>query len=130
MKDIFEQKVLCGKCERVMKPFESVEDGFRIRFLKCEHCGERVMHPLDMQEYSDFMALKNKIFKVKLRVVGNSYAVSIPKEIVNFIKEEERIMNDMVRLCFEEAGKLSLLFSDAAHPLNNNGVIKIKRLRR
>ncbi len=128
MKDIFEQKVLCGKCERVMKPFEDMEDGFRIRFLKCEHCGERVMHPLDMQEYNDFVALKNKIFKVKLRVVGNSYAVSIPKEIVNFIKEEERIMDDMVRLCFEEAGKLSLMFSDASHPLKS--VIKIKRIRR
>lgn len=126
MKDIFEQKVLCSKCERVMRLSEAIEDGFRIRFLKCEHCGEKVVHPLDMQEYNDFMALKNKIFKVKLRVVGNSYTVSIPKEIVNFIREEERIMNDMVRLCFEEAGRLSLMFNDdISRDLNN--IKKVKR---
>lgn len=126
MKDIFEQKVLCSKCERVMRLSEAIEDGFRIRFLKCEHCGEKVAHPLDMQEYNDFMALKNKVFKVKLRVVGNSYTVSIPKEIVNFIREEERIMNDMVRLCFEEAGRLSLMFNDdISRDLNN--IKKVKR---
>ena len=45
-------------------------------------------------------------------MVGNSYAVSIPKEIVDFIKEQEKIMNDMVRLCFEDFGRLSLNFLD------------------
>jgi hypothetical protein len=45
-----------------------------------------------------------------MRFVGNSYAVSIPREIVNFMKEQEKIMNNMVRLCFEDFGKLSLDF--------------------
>ena len=45
-----------------------------------------------------------------MRFVGNSYTVSIPKEIVNFMKEQEKIMDDMVRLCFEEFGRISLNF--------------------
>jgi hypothetical protein len=47
-----------------------------------------------------------------MRLVGNSYAVSIPKEIVSFMKEQEKIMDDMVRLCFEDIGKLSLNFEE------------------
>ena len=47
-----------------------------------------------------------------MRLVGNSYAISIPKEIVSFMREQEKIMNDMVKLCFEEAGRLSLDFNE------------------
>jgi hypothetical protein len=51
-----------------------------------------------------------------LRVVGNSHAVSIPKEIVDFINDMHRgmsrQMDDMVKLCFEDFGKLSLSFID------------------
>ena len=46
-----------------------------------------------------------------MRIVGNSYAVSIPKEIVSFMQEKEKVFNDMVKLCFEESGKLSLTFN-------------------
>jgi hypothetical protein len=45
-----------------------------------------------------------------MRIVGNSYAVSIPKEIVDFIKQQERIMDNMVRLAFNDAHKLSMMF--------------------
>ena len=47
-------------------------------------------------------------------MVGNSYTVSIPREIVNFINEQHRIMDDMVRLSMDQMGKLSLIF----HELN------------
>ena len=47
-----------------------------------------------------------------MRLVGNSYAVSIPKEIVSFMGEQEKTLNDMVKLCFEEMGKLSLDFGE------------------
>ena len=56
------------------------------------------------------MSLKNKEFNVKMRLVGNSYAVSIPKEIVSFMRAQEKVMDDMVKLCFEEMGRLSLNF--------------------
>jgi hypothetical protein len=47
-----------------------------------------------------------------MRLVGNSYAVSIPKEIVSFMNTQKRIMDDMVKLCFEEMGRLSLNFGE------------------
>ena len=43
-------------------------------------------------------------------MVGNSHAISIPKEIVNFIKQQEREMDTMVRLCLEDMERLSLRF--------------------
>ena len=71
--------------------------------------GETI-HPVDEQEYNKFINLRNKEFQVKMRVVGNSYTVSIPKEIISFMNEQKKVMNDMVRLCFEEMGRLSLNF--------------------
>lgn len=82
-----------------------------MRALICEKCGNKIIHPEDEEEYSQFLSLKNKVFKVKLRLVGNSYAVSIPKEIVEFMREQEKIFNDVVSLCFQDAKKLNLLFN-------------------
>ena len=60
--------------------------------------------------------MRRKTFNVKLRVVGNSHAISIPKEIVDFINETNqgmrKHMNEMVKLCFEDFGKLSVNFMD------------------
>ena len=95
-----------------MKPIEIEKNGFFLRAVICDRCGSKVIHPKDETEYNNFIQLKNKVFKVKMRIVGNSYAVSIPKEIVEFIKEQERIMDNMVRLCFNDAKKLSLMFGE------------------
>ena len=78
----------------------------------CPKCNEKIIHPSDETEYNKFADLKNKEFHVKMRLVGNSYSVSIPKEIVLFMREQEKIMNDMVKLCFEDIGKLSLNFTE------------------
>ncbi|PIZ83683.1 hypothetical protein COX97_00755, partial [Candidatus Pacearchaeota archaeon CG_4_10_14_0_2_um_filter_05_32_18] len=59
-----------------------------------------------------FLKLRNKQFNVKLRMVGNSYTVSIPREIVNFINEQDKIMDEMVKLSFERMGKLVLIFNE------------------
>ena len=97
-----------------MKKTKFVKNGFVLRGVACpnESCNEKIIHPIDEQEYNKFINLRNKEFKVKMRLVGNSYAVSIPKEIVSFMNEQEKIMNDMVKLCFEDFGKLSLSFGD------------------
>ena len=88
------------------------KNGFVFRVLVCpnKNCHEKIIHPVDEQEYNKFINLKNKEFKVKMRLVGNSYAVSIPKEIVSFMNEQKKIMDEMVRLCFEDFGRLSLNF--------------------
>ena len=95
-----------------MQKAKIIKNNFMFRALVCPKCGEKIIHPNDEAEYERFTNLKNKEFHVKMRLVGNSYAVSIPKEIVSFMREQEKIMNDMVRLCFEDIGKLSLNFSE------------------
>jgi len=91
---------------------EILKNGFKMRIVRCEECNETIVHPRDLAEYEQFTNLKNKTYKVKLRLVGNSYAVSIPKEIIDFVREQERMMDDVVRLCFNEARKLSLMFGE------------------
>ena len=110
--DIFDNPVLCKNCNIKMKKAELLRNGFKLRALICERCNNRIIHPQDEQEYQKFLSLRGKIFKVKMRIVGNSYAVSIPKEIVEFVKEQERIMDNMVKLCFNDAKKLSLFFGE------------------
>ncbi len=112
MTDIFDNAILCKGCKREMQNAKVSKNGFLLRAKICQKCGDTVIHPVDEQEYNKFIGLKNREFRVKMRLVGNSYAVSIPREIVNFIHEQEKIMNDMVSLCFEEAGKLSLNFQE------------------
>ncbi|MEK6872220.1 MAG: hypothetical protein AABX16_04925 [Nanoarchaeota archaeon] len=110
MTDIFDNKIVCKNCNEEMKPVSVNRNGFALRAIECNDCKSRIIHPHDEQKYQNFMTIKKKEFNVKMRFVGNSYAVSIPREIVDFIKEHERMMNDMVKLCFEDFGKVSLDF--------------------
>jgi len=103
-----------------MEKVQIAKNGFVFRALQCPKCGERILHPNDVQEYEQFNNLKRKIFKVKLRMVGNSYTVSIPRQIVDFMQDQEKemhkTMSEMVKLCFEDMGRISLMF----HDLNKN----------
>ena len=119
MSDIFDNEILCKNCHIKMGKGVSRRNGFELRFVQCRNCGERIVHPGDSQEYKQFDDLKHKQFRVKLRLVGNSYAVSIPKEIVDFIKEQDDIVNNMVNLCFEEMNRISLMFNDKFDKLND-----------
>ncbi len=110
MEDIFNNTILCSKCNKKMKQELLSKNGFNLRTVKCDNCGKRILHPEDKREYEEFIKLKQKEYNVKMRMVGNSYAVSIPREIVDFMQEQESAMNNMVRLCFQEAGKISLNF--------------------
>jgi len=94
-----------------MKKVKIAKGNFLFRAMVCPKCGEKIIHPVDEQEYHKFINLKNKEFRVKMRLVGNSYAVSIPKEIVLFMNEQKKIMDNMVKLCFEDMGRLSLNFN-------------------
>ena len=110
MSDIFDNTILCKGCNKKMNSEGVIKDGFKIRSIKCPDCSNRILHPQDVQEYKDFITLRKKTFKVKLRFVGNSYAVSIPREIIDFMNEQDRKLNNIVNLCFEEFGRISLNF--------------------
>ena len=111
-KDIFDYTILCEKCDSKMEKVNLSKQGFVFRAMVCSNgeCHHKIIHPLDEQEYNRFINLKNKDFRVKMRLVGNSYAVSIPKEIVVFMNEQQTIMDEMVKLCFEDFGRISLNF--------------------
>ncbi|MDP4039413.1 MAG: hypothetical protein Q8P57_02435 [Candidatus Pacearchaeota archaeon] len=86
--------------------------GFELRAVICDTCKKQIIHPADLNTLEDFKDLKGKTYNVKLRVVGNSHAISIPKEIINFIRHHEKVMDDMVRLSFDDMRRLSLNFGE------------------
>ncbi len=122
MADIFDQKILCRKCNSKMQKVNVSKNGFIFRAVVCSNgkCNEKIIHPADEAEYNKFINLRNKEFRVKMRMVGNSYAVSIPMEIAQFMNERKRKMDEMVRLCFEDAGRLSLNFNMPEIEKNSN----------
>ena len=128
MEDLFDNTILCSKCNKKMKPRLLTKNGFNLRTVKCETCGKSIIHPEDKREYEEFVRLKQKKYNVKMRMVGNSYAVSIPREIVDFMQEQENVMDNMVRLCFEEAGKISLDF-DSNSEQQKSRVIRSEDVR-
>lgn len=133
MVDIFENTILCGKCGKKMEKQQIAKNGFLFRAVVCpnEKCKEKIVHPADQKEYEKFIDLKNKEFRVKMRQVGNSYAVSIPKEIVSFMSEQEKVMDEMVKLCFEDFGRLSLDFNNGRNSVEheNSRVIKSREYK-
>jgi hypothetical protein len=114
MTDIFDTKILCKRCDEEMKPGIVCKNGVDLRTVRCHGCGDSIVHPADLNCLEQYKGLKGKTYNVKLRVVGNSHAVSIPKEIVNFMnemnKQARKEMDDMVRLCLEDFHRLSLKF--------------------
>jgi hypothetical protein len=112
MADIFNETILCNKCNKKMQNVIVNKSGFQLRAVQCNNCKKQIIHPADINSLESFKNLKGKTYNVKLRVIGNSHAISIPKEIVNFIKHEEKMFDNMVRLCFEDMGKLSVMFRE------------------
>ena len=97
------------------------KEGLQLRAVECGRCRDKIIHPADLNCLNHFNDIRGKTFNVKLRMVGNSHAVSIPKEIVDFMNEQQKLMgeqrrkitcemDEMVRLAFEDFGKLSLTF--------------------
>ena len=118
MTDIFDATILCRNCNHKMQPTIVEKDGLELRAVQCPHCQDTIIHPADVNGFEQFKDLRGKTFHVKLRMVGNSHAISIPKEIVDFVNEQHRSMrrdmDDMVRLCFEDFDTLRVRFSDEA----------------
>jgi|SRR3989338_226586 len=110
VQDIFDNIILCGRCNSKTRKNYSVKDGFELRVLECLKCGNIIYHPGDLKEYEDFKILKQRDFNVKLRVVGNSFCVSIPRALINFHREFEKEFNDLVRLNLDGPGKISMFF--------------------
>ena len=82
--DIFENILICNKCNKKTRKDYIIKQGFKIRIWKCPKCSKVWYHPVDSNKYLEWNKVKNSKFDVKLRTVGNSWVVSIPKEIARF----------------------------------------------
>ena len=110
MADLFSTTILCEDCNRKTTKNELYKDGFRLRYWECNNCNKKWFHPLDEEEYKNFQRLRQKEFQVKLRMVGNSYTISIPREIIDFEEEFNRELTKLINLNLEEPGKISIFF--------------------
>lgn len=107
MEDIYDATMFCDKCKKSTTKSYKMKDGFKIRIWSCPECGKTWPHPSDMNNYTDFMDIKKRDFEVKLRPVGNSWTVSIPKEIIKF---EAVSQTKVITMSLDEPGKLTLFF--------------------
>ncbi len=119
MKDLFDHKILCNRCDILTHKKILLKDGFELRALECPTCKELTFHPGDLKEYEDFKQLYQRPFDVKLRLVGNSFCVSIPKEIIDFHKDFEKEMDQLVRLHLEGPGRIVMFMSRKFYNQNN-----------
>ena len=113
MKDIFENRMVCEACNQETRKITLTKNGFQLRSWQCPSCKQAWAHPADQAEYDRFMELRSRRFNVKLRMVGNSYTISIPREIIDFENEMRQEMMDMekiISLFLEEPEKLSIYF--------------------
>ncbi len=108
MEDIFDTIIVCKKCNRQTEKGFITKGGFKLRSWKCPKCHKVWIHPSDLREYEEFQRIKNKEFRVKLRMVGNSYTVSIPREIIEF---GDIGRDEIVRVCLEQPKRVTLFFS-------------------
>lgn len=107
MKDVTESVIVCKNCRKETTLGFTSKEGFKIRIWQCPECNESWYHPADMQAYKDYTSLRKREFQVKLRLVGNSWAVSIPKEIIKFESIEQ---TEMIKMSLDEPGKLVISF--------------------
>ncbi len=113
MADLYDTTIVCDQCNKKTEKTAVPKDGFTLRGWTCPSCRKTWLHPDDMREYDEFKKLHQREFNVKLRMVGNSYTVSIPREIIDFESEMEEVaqqMDQMLRMMLEEPGKLSIFF--------------------
>ncbi|MBI5391616.1 hypothetical protein HZB00_01305 [Candidatus Woesearchaeota archaeon] len=109
MEDLFDHIILCNHCHSPTSKKVFIKDGFQIRGLECVSCNTFSYHPGDVKDYEQFMRLKARAFDVKLRMVGNSFCISIPKEIIAF-HQLENDLDQLVHLFLQEPDKLVLEF--------------------
>ena len=115
MKDLFDADIICNKCKDKTEKSVILKEGINMRYSECLSCKERWYHPSDIKDYEEFKKLKEREFHVKLRMVGNSFSVTIPKEIIEFeeqFNQMEKEMDKIMKLCLDRPGRLSLQFSE------------------
>lgn len=75
-----------GATEKIMTQWKR----FPVRAWKCEKCGEEILHPVDAQKALELAkAIKNGELSVKVRRVGKSLTMTIPKKLAELFNLHE-----------------------------------------
>lgn len=75
-------KIKC-ECGGSMKKIKTTWKGIEVRGWKCSKCSEEVINPADAQKALEIeKARKKNLLVVKLRSVGKSQVITIPKPII------------------------------------------------
>lgn len=61
-------------------------DGFKIKAWKCESCGEEYLDSAEAQFLLMMKKMQKKPHTAKVGVLGDSYIIRIPKEIVEYMQ--------------------------------------------
>ena len=111
MNDLQDAAIFCESCNK--KAIKRLIDkhGFTLRAWQCPSCDNEWIHPLDAQEYERFKNIAQKTFRVKLRLVGNSYAISIPREIISFQEELLHDIDEIIKMSLDGPERLSIFFT-------------------
>lgn len=64
-------------------------DGYKIKAWKCEVCGEEYLDSADAEFLLLMKKLKKKPHSAKVGLLGESYIIRIPKEIVEYMHIEK-----------------------------------------
>ncbi|MDP3917376.1 MAG: hypothetical protein Q8Q42_03775 [Nanoarchaeota archaeon] len=111
MKSINEASIICNNCNTHTTKTCIIKNGFQLRAWQCNNCNEQWIHPIDLAEYNKYNTMRQKQYAVKLRLVGNSYTVSIPREIIDFQENILKEINQMIKISLDSPERLTLYFS-------------------
>tara|TARA_Y100000310_G_scaffold343630_1_gene452174 strand:- start:2290 stop:2667 length:378 start_codon:yes stop_codon:yes gene_type:complete len=111
MKSLNDVDIICKNCNEKTERTIIGKKGFNLRAWKCSSCNDEIIHPVDLEEYNKFRTMREKTYRVKLRLVGNSYAVSIPREIIDFQENMLNEIDEMIKISIDSPERLSLCFS-------------------
>ena len=115
MEDIFNATILCTSCNQPTERLLRQQEGFELRTAVCKRCKKEFYHPLDAQRFKEFQELKRKEFTVKLRMVGNSHCISIPREMLLF-QELEQQLDQLVKLSMGDPDHIIITFKKTRKP--------------
>jgi predicted oxidoreductase len=71
-------------CGGWAKPIKNMNlDGYIVRGWECSSCGEKFIHPADAQYVLAIKKLEREKLEGKITKAGNSYALRLPKKLVD-----------------------------------------------
>ncbi|MDP2750812.1 MAG: hypothetical protein Q8O89_08330 [Nanoarchaeota archaeon] len=102
----FENLKLKCECGGNMDKIKTSWKGIDVRGWKCSKCSEEIINPADAQKALELeKARKKNLFVVKLRTVGKSKVVTIPRSII----EAEKLKDGQKMEWKLERGRLVLV---------------------